>query len=129
MIQRDYFLCLIEEFQAAVARFLEKDKAGKDEELKDLYRQYVGDYELLRNCSVDELFCYANDNWGEEKLEKINMVAELLYAETSYCANPLRAMLMEKAYTYYDYVEANGDMFSIERRKKMQALKKELRKV
>ena len=33
MIQRDYFLRLIEEFQAAVARFLEKDKVGKDEEL------------------------------------------------------------------------------------------------
>ena len=44
MLQRDYFIRLIEEFNAAVSRFLVKkeDDLKRDKELKDLYRQYVG---------------------------------------------------------------------------------------
>jgi len=57
------------------------------------------------------------------------MVAELLYAEASYCSNPLRSLLIDKAYTYYNYVEANGNTFSIERRQKIQQLKQELGKL
>lgn len=55
MQQQDYFIRIIEEFMAAVARFLEKAEGKRnDDELRDLYRQYVGDYELLRNMTVEE---------------------------------------------------------------------------
>lgn len=130
MLQRDYFIRLIEEFNAAVSRFLEKRKDNKDDELRDLYRQYVGDYELLRNGSLDEIMTFSHEQWGDDvRMEKINMLAELLYVEGSYQQNPLRTMLLEKAYRLYDYVEANGDVFSIARRQKMQQLRKELGKL
>ena len=129
MLQRDYFIRLIEEFNAAISRFLTKkdDDLKRDKDLKDLYRQYVGEYDDLRNLSVDELLTYAKDQWKEEeRIDKINMVAELLYAEGSYKGQPLRQMLMEKSYRLFDYVEANGSTFSIDRRQKMEAMRQEL---
>ena len=59
MIRQDYFIRLIEEFAAALAVMLKKKEDERDDSLKDLYRQYVGDYTLLRNMSVDELIAYA----------------------------------------------------------------------
>ena len=129
MLQRDYFIRLIEEFNAAISRFLTKkdDDLKRDKELKDLYRQYVGEYDDLRNLSVDELLTYAKEQWEEEeRIDKINMVAELLYAEGSYKGQPLRQILLEKAYALFDYVEANDSTFSIDRRQKMEAMRQEL---
>ena len=129
MLQRDYFIRLIEEFNAAISRFLTKkdDELKRDKDLKDLYRQYVGEYDDLRNLSVDELLTYAKEQWKEEeRIDKINMVAELLYAEASYKVQPLRQMLMEKSYKLFDYVEANSSTFSISRHQKMEAMRQEL---
>ena len=129
MLQRDYFIRLIEEFNAAISRFLtNKDEDLKrDKDLKDLYRQYVGEYDDLRNLSVDELLTYAKEQWEEEeRIDKINMVAELLYAEGSYKGQPLRQILLEKAYALLYYVEANDSTFSIDRRQKMEAMRQEL---
>ena len=129
MLQRDYFIRLIEEFNAAISRFLTKkdDDLKRDKDLKDLYRQYVGEYDDLRNLSVDELLTYAKEQWEEEeRIDKINMVAELLYAEGSYKGQPLRQILLEKAYALFDYVEANDSTFSIDRRQKMEAMQQEL---
>lgn len=129
MLQRDYFIRLIEEFNAAISRFLtnKDDDLKRDKDLKDLYRQYVGEYEDLRNLSVDELLTYAKEQWDEEeRIDKINMVAELLYAEGSYKVQPLRQMLMSKSYRLFDYVEANGSTFSIDRRQKMEVMRQEL---
>ena len=129
MLQQDYFIRLIEEFNAAISRFLTKkeDDMKRDNELKDLYRQYVGEYDDLRNLSVDELLRYAREQWDEaERIDKINMIAELLYAEASYKGQPLRQMLLEKAYALFNYVEANGSTFSIDRHQKMEAMRQEL---
>ena len=129
MLQRDYFIRLIEEFNAAISRFLTKkdDDLKRDKDLKDLYRQYVGEYDDLRNLSVDELLTYAKEQWKEEeRIDKINMVAELLYAEGSYKGQPLRQILLEKAYALFDYVEANSSTFSISRHQKMETMRQEL---
>ena len=129
MLQRDYFIRLIEEFNAAVSRFLVKkeDDLKRDKELKDLYRQYVGEYDDLRNLSVGDLLKYAGEQWKEdERTDRIGMLAELLYAEASCKGQPLRQMLQEKAYCLFDYVEAHDSTFSIERRQKMDAMRREV---
>lgn len=129
MLQRDYFIRLIEEFSVAISRFLTKkeDDLKRDKELKDLYKQYVGEYEDLRNLSVDELLLYAKEQWADnERIDRIDMVAELLYAEASYKGNPLRSLLQEKAYALFYYVEAHGTTFSIDRQQKMEAMRHEL---
>ena len=130
MLQRDYFLRIIQEFMAALAKFLEKKEAEeqRDDDLRELYRQYVGSYDVLRNLSFDELLAYAQNEWNDdERMQRLEMMAELLYAEGSYKQAPLRQLLLDRAYQVFDYVDVNGNLFSITRRQKMTAIRKELR--
>ena len=125
MLQRDYFLRMIQEFAGAWANFLEKqhDDEKRDREMAELYRQYVGDYGLLRNLSVAETMTYAHDTWpDDERIERLGILAELLYTEASYKQAPLCLMLYEKAYSLYDYVDRHSDTFSMSRRQKMKAI-------
>lgn len=121
MLQRDYFIRIIEEFMAAVSRFLEKDEGKRtDEELRDLYRQYVGDYGVLRNLTVEEAIGYAQEQWMEERrMARLEMLAELWYAEGSVKQQPLRNLLLDKAFRLYDYVDGHSPDFSLVRKQKM----------
>lgn len=48
---------------AALGRFLEKKVDERsDEDLKELYRQYVGSYDVLRNLSFKEILQYAGNS-------------------------------------------------------------------
>lgn len=68
MLQRDYFIRLIEEFQAALARLLHVRQDDKrDDMIRDLYRQYVGNYDDLRNLTVDEMMIYGKEQWCEDQ--------------------------------------------------------------
>lgn len=131
MLQRDYFIRLIEEFQAALRNFLEKQEDDrKDAEMKDLYRQYVGPYDEVRNLSFDELIAYAHDQWlPEQQMDRLHFAVELLYAEASYKSNPLRAMLLEKAFQVYSYLDAHSGVMSLDRRQKMSLITNELGKI
>lgn len=123
MIQQDYFLRIIEEFMAALSQFLEKKEDERDDAMKDLYRQYVGDYELLRNMSIDELLAYSHEQWkSDERVRRLEMLAELLYTEAGYKVNPLRSMLMDKALLLYKYVDVNSDTYSVDRKRKISNL-------
>jgi hypothetical protein len=128
MLQRDYFIRLVEEFQAAISKFLEKkEEARKDAEIKDLYRQYVGPYDVVRNLTFDELIVYSQEQWvPEQRMDRLHFTAELLYAEASYKGNPLRNMLLEKAYQIYSYLDANSGIMSIDRMQKMKWIKTQL---
>ena len=115
MLQRDYFLRILQEFMAAVARFLEKNEG-----------EYVGDRGVLRHLSLEETLTYADDQWSpDERLDRLGMLAELLYAEGSYKQNPLRQVLLDKAYGLFDYVETHGSEYSLDRRRKMEEIRKE----
>ncbi|SUC11389.1 Uncharacterised protein [Prevotella pallens] len=123
MIRQDYFLRLLEEFATALATMMKKKEDERDDSLKDLYRQYVGDYTLLRNMSVDELMEYAANEWNNnERIDRLEMLAELLYAEGSYKTNPLRNMLLEKAYLLFIYVDEKQNIYSIDRKEKIAKL-------
>ena len=121
MLQRDYIMRLIQEFMVAIQKFLEKAE-GEDQDLtlRDLYRQYVGDYETLRNLSVDEALHYAGEHWkDDEQTERLGMLAELYYVEGSGKQAPLRDMLLEKAFRLFDYVDAHDTTFNLDRQQKM----------
>lgn len=128
MLQRDYFIRIIEEFMAAISRFLEKkeDTRQRQRDLEDLYRQYVGDYSLLRNMTFDELLDYAAHEYKpEQRIEKLQMVAYLLDAESQTKSGPLRLMLLDKAFMLFDYVDANDSTFSLPRKQKLRQLEEQ----
>lgn len=128
MLQRDYFIRLIEEFQAALARLLHVRQDDKrDDMIRDPYRQYVGNYDDLRNLTVDEMMIYGKEQWCEDqRVERLNFLAELLYAEAEYKANPLRGMLMDKAFKLFSYVDSHSGVMSLDRRQKMKKISREI---
>lgn len=125
MLQRDYFIRIIEEFMAAVSRFLEKDIDKRtDDDLCDLYRQYVGDYDILRNLPAEEAIGYAHEQWKDDRrMQQLEMLAELLYVEGSYKQKPLRDLLLEKSFRIFTYVDRHSSDFSLTRRAKLSAIK------
>lgn len=127
MLQRDYFIRLIEEFQAALARlFHVRQDDKRDDMIRDLYRQYVGNYDDLRNLAVDEIMIYGKERWREDqRVERLNFLAELLYAEAEYKTNPLRGMLMDKAFKLFSYVDSHSGVMSLDRRQKMKKISRE----
>lgn len=129
MLSRDYFLRIIQEFAVALSLFLEK-KVGedkRDQELKELYAQYVGPYEVLRNLSWEETLAYAEEQWDEEqRMDRLEMLAFLLDAEAGYKALPLRELLLGKAFRLLDYVDAHSSTFSLNRKMKLRALRRAL---
>lgn len=110
---------------AAVSRFLEKDIDKRtDDDLRDLYRQYVGDYDTLRNLSAQEAIGYAQEQWKDDRrMQQLEMLAELLYVEGSYKQKPLRDLLLEKSFLLFTYVDRHSSDFSLTRRAKLSAIK------
>lgn len=126
MLQRDYFIRIIEEFRAAVQRFLEKkeDEKKRDVAMHDLYRQYVGSYDDVRNLTVEEAIAYAEDMWAaDRRMPKLEMLAELWYIEGTYKQNPLRTLLLEKSFRLYDYVDSHSGEFSLTVKGRIQEIK------
>ena len=121
MLQKDYFIRLIEEFTIAIQRFLEKAEGKRtDEDLKELYREYVGLFQDLRNLSVEEAVEYARRTWEEsEQMPRLEMLAELWYVEASYKQQPLKDVLLEKALRLFQYVDRHSTEYSLVRLQKM----------
>ena len=121
MLQKDYFIRLIEEFAIAIQRFLEKAEGKRtDEDLKELYREYVGLFQDLRNLSAEEAVEYARRTWEEsEQMPRLEMLAELWYVEASYKQQPLKDVLLEKALRLFQYVDRHSTEYSLVRLSKM----------
>ena len=121
MLQKDYFIRLIEEFAIAIQRFLEKAEGKRtDEDLKELYREYVGLFQDLRNLSAEEAVEYASRTWEEsEQMPRLEMLAELWYVEASYKQQPLKDVLLEKALRLFQYVDRHSTEYSLVRLSKM----------
>ena len=127
MLERDYIMRLIQEFMAALARVLEKKEVTtRREEIRKLYDKYVGPYTLYYNASIDEVMQAIQSYGVEQRIQRLEMLAELYYHEADTVGQPARDELLNKAFMLFDYVETHGDTFSIERRNKMAQIKQKV---
>ena len=127
MLQRDYILRLIREFMAALERMLEKKEvADRREEIKQLYEQYVGPYALYYNATIDEVLLALAGMDEEQRLPRMEMLAELFYAEADTVSNPERDFLLEKAFALFSIIEREGKTYSLKRRWKMQDIQERI---
>uniref|UniRef100_A0AB33J8B8 Uncharacterized protein n=1 Tax=Prevotella sp. GTC17259 TaxID=3236795 RepID=A0AB33J8B8_9BACT len=125
MLQRDYYLRLIQEFMAALAKVLEKKEfTARKEELRKLYEQYVGPYALYATATIDEVMRALEGETQERRIMKLEMLSELYYHEGSMETGPTREIMLSKAFALLDYLEANSGTYSIERRARMAQLQK-----
>lgn len=127
MLQRDYILRLIREFMAALERMLEKKEvADRREEIKQLYEQYVGPYALYHNATTDEVLLALAGMDEEQRLPRMEILAELFYAEADTVSNPERDFLLEKAFALFSIIEREGKTYSLKRRWKMQDIQERI---
>ena len=125
MLQRDYILRLIREFMAALERMLEKKEVAEQrEEIRRLYEQYVGPYAFFHTATIDEVMQSAEQFAPEQRLGRLEMLAELYYAEADMVSKPVADLLLDKSFHLFSYVSQHDRTFSFDRMRKMQTIKR-----
>ena len=123
MLQRDYIQRLIREFMAALQRLLEKKEVGeRQEEMRRLFTQYMGDYAFFHTASLDDIMRWFEKYNEEERLDRIGMLAELYYAEADTMSEPIRTDVLDKAFLLFDFIDRHSRTYSPERLKKMREI-------
>ena len=123
MLQRDYIQRLIREFMAALQRLLEKKEVGeRQEEVRRLFTQYMGDYAFFHTASLDDIMRWFEKYNEEERLDRIGMLAELYYAEADTMSEPIRSDVLDKAFLLFDFIDRHSRTYSPERLKKMREI-------
>lgn len=100
--------------------------ADRREEIKQLYEQYVGPYALYHNATIDEVLLALAGMDDEQRLPRMEMLAELFYAEADTVSNPERDFLLEKAFALFSIIEREGKTYSLKRRWKMQDIQERI---
>lgn len=120
MLQRDYIQRLIREFMAALQRLIEKNEAGERlEEARRLFTQYVGDYTFYHTATLEDVMQSFGKYPEEERLERINMLAELYYAEADSLSEPARTAVLDRAFMLFEFIDRHSRTYSPDRLKKM----------
>lgn len=127
MLQRDYIQRLIREFMAALQRLVEKDEIkDRQEAVRELFAQYMGDYAFYHTATLDDIMLSFGRYPEEERLERIEMLAELYYAEADMLSEPVRTAELERAFMLFDFVDRHGRTFSLDRLRKMDSIAKDV---
>lgn len=129
MLERDYIMRLVREFAEALELLLKKkDRDMQRQEMESMYRRYVGPYDFYHTASIDEVM----DSFGEfpehERLSRMEMLAELYYAETGLVTGPMRDMLLEKALALFGFIDSHSRTYSMERLAKIGEIRRILAK-
>lgn len=125
MLQQDYIMRLIREFMAALERMLEKKEIKSRREIVEkLYEQYVGPYDFYHIMPLDDIMQSFTRYPEEERLFRMEMLAELYYVEADMLSEPTRTNVMRLALNLFELIDRNSNTFSFDRRRKIEKLKK-----
>ncbi len=125
MLQQDYFMRLLREFAEALQLLLnKKDHDRQMEEMQAMYNRYIGNSsEFFHTASIDEVMTSFDRFHEDERISRMEMLADLYYAEAGLTTTPSRAILLERALTLYVYVDANSRTYSIGRLEKISRIR------
>lgn len=127
MIKQDYIIRLIREFFAALARAVEKPEIeDRTKAIHELYLQYLGDYEFYQNATVEDAIEAISKFPEEQRLYRIEMLAELYYAESSVRAMPIGETLLQRALPLFEYVDQHSKLYSFDRQRKMEEISRRI---
>ena len=127
MLQRDYIMRLIAEFFKTLERLLHKREPEKRREaLEDMYRQYVGDYSFFHTADIDSIMHEMERFAADERIYRLEMLAELLYVDADLSPYPFNQDLLQKALILFRYIDANGRTYSLQRLQKIADIEKRL---
>ncbi len=128
MYQQDYFIRVIQEFFLALSRAInQRDLKKKSEAIHDLYRQYLGSYEFYQNATTEEAILHIDTLYPEEqRYQRLEMLAELYYAEADYRTTPIAKTLLERALPLFELVDRQGGTFSQGRLDKIDSIRRRI---
>lgn len=128
MYQQDYFIRVIQEFFLALSRAInQRDLKKKSEAIHDLYRQYLGSYEFYQNATTEEAILHIDALYPEEqRYQRLEMLAELYYAEADYRTTPIAKTLLERALPLFELVDRLGGTFSQGRLDKIDSIRRRI---
>lgn len=121
MIQQDYIMRIIREFMEALQLYVsrQKDVKKKQEKILELYDSYVGDHVFYHTATMDDVMDSFTRWPVEERLYRMEMLAELYYAETEVKTGPMRQILLERAMQMFVFIDRNSRTFSFDRQSKI----------
>ena len=130
MLQQDYFLRIIEEFAKALSLFKQskKDLKQKQDEILKLYDTYVGDNVFYHIASMDDIMDSFTRFPEDERLERMEMLAELYYAESDLKSGPPRDMLLENARKLFIFIDHHSRTLSLQRQQRIIQIEKDIAK-
>ena len=127
MIQQDYIMRLIQEFAAALRRILQKKEIeDRSEAIRDLYRQYLDGYEEYHISTMDEVMQSFTRYETDQRIYRMEMLAELFYVEADMKSEPTRTQLLERSLMLFSFIDSHSKTLSFERQQKIEEIKKEL---
>ena len=126
MLHQDYFIRVLREFFDALARAMRKEGEDRSQAVNELYREYLGEYECWQNANVEEAMELLARYPEEQRLSRMEMLAELYYAEAELRTYPISETLLERALTLFEYLDRHSDTFSISRGMKVDDIRRRL---
>lgn len=126
MLERDYIMRLIREFAEALELLKKKDLRKQKDEIRRMYDQYVGSYTFYFTATVGEVMQSMEQFPAGQRLQRMEMLAELYYAEAGMHSQPFRTMLLEKALALFSFIDRHDRTFSFDRLGKISRIKAQL---
>lgn len=129
MIQQDYFIRLIREFFEALARALEKKEIeDRSKAYHEMYEQYLGSYEFYQNATAEDAIEHIKALYPEEQhYQRMEMLAELYYAESECRAYPINLGLLERALQLFEFIDRKSGIYSLDRAEKIKRIQSKIR--
>ncbi len=126
MLERDYIMRLVREFFEALELLKRKDLKERKDELERMYNQYVGPYTFYHTASVDDIMDSMQRYNPAERLPRLEMLAELYYAESALVSAPERSALLEKAFALFSFIDRHDRTYDMVRLAKIADIKRRL---
>lgn len=126
MLERDYLMRLVREFGEALALLMNKKVKEQSEEIRRMYDGYVGPYEFYHTAAIEDVMESFEQFPESERLQRMEMLAELYYVEGGLKSGPVRRMLLDKSLALFTFIDSHDKTYSMERIAKITELKKML---
>lgn len=126
MLERDYIMRLIREFSEALELLLKKDIRKQKTEIQKMYDQYVGPYSFYHTAAIEDIMESMEQFNPDERLHRMEMLAELYYAESGMLSSPIRSMVLEKAFALFDFIDRHDNTYNMDRLAKIAEIKRQL---